>query len=663
MSDVKVDTTSPTYNRPQHNWVCGLSTDGHPCALGPSAAGACRVETLCQPIFRQGQWVCGADGDPCENGPTPTGGCPCLAEKCQPQRSVRARRGLLTLGAAALVFGLWALTVSGPWRSEILAPGPLSQVHGQILTGEQRCAACHPAAEAGVATWLLATVPGGDPFTTSQTDLCLDCHDKSLAVETARLAHGIDPAILSQITEQHVASLGLVNKRDIPAHLQGEIACSTCHREHRGAANLSALTTEQCQSCHQQQIDGFENGHPEFADWPYGQESSVNFDHAAHVAKHFKQVNRSMSCQECHVSDDDEVYAVASYETTCAACHDKFLEQVDDVAFLSLPSIDPGALARIRLTVGQWPDVAAGGFDGGVPIFARILLLTDIRAKAAMERLGFDFEFIDIDHNDKQQLRDAAQIAWSLKKLIYELATDGQLGIKRRLQKLLGRELVPREMRYLSGRFPPSVFRAAQRQWFPDLAEEIATRQLVAAEAPAESALEDGNPKQAVAAGGWYVDHEICAIFYQPAGHSDELTRGWIDFLAELTERAAADADYQWRKEFTGYGLANQCATCHTAAAQGVWTRERSPSNTRSFTHFAHGPHLVLPAFADCTSCHELHLEAASSSNDDLAISPRDASSGAEFVALNQADCATCHTADGAGNDCTQCHRYHVSAP
>ena len=545
-----------------------------------------------------------------------------------------------------------------------MAPGPLSRAHGQILTGEQRCAACHPAAEAGVVKWLQATIQGGNSFTASQTDLCLNCHDKSLAVETARSAHGIDPEMLSRFTDQQLTDRGSANQRTIPVHLQGEIACSTCHREHHGSANLSALSTRQCQSCHQQQFDSFEKGHPDFSGWPYRQESSIRFNHAAHIGKHFKRANQGMTCQQCHVrNDDNEVDTVTNYETACAACHDKFMEQDDDVAFVSLPSIDPDALAEIRLTVGQWPAVAAGDFDGGVPIFARILLLTDNRAKSAMERLGFDFEFIDIDPKNEQQLRDAGQIAWSLKKLIYELANDGQLCIKRRMEKLLGRELMPREMRYVSGRFPPNVFREAQRQWFPNLAEEINSRQLFDAEPPAESDVKDEIPRQAVAAGGWSVDHEICAIYYRSTGHGDELTRGWIDLLFELTVHGAVDADYAWLDEFTSLRLANQCVTCHACASQGAWRAAQARRNNRSFTHFEHRPHLILPVLADCTSCHELRLETTSSSDGELATSYVAASHGTEFVTPNKAACATCHTADGAGNECTQCHRYHVADP
>ncbi len=663
MSDGKVETASPTYNRPQHTWVCGHSPDGHPCSLGPSAAGVCRVETPCQPVLRQNQWVCGVAGDPCQNGPTSTGACPCQAEKCRPRRSVRARRGLWALGAATLVCGLLTLAFSGPWKIEILAPGPLSPAHAQILQGERRCQACHPAAAAGVGEWLLATMQRGAPFADSQTDLCLQCHDKSFAVETARLAHGMDPTLLSQITQQHSADLKPERINTIPVHLRGQIACRTCHREHHGRADLSALTTEQCQVCHLQPFDSFEEDHRDFGDWPYGHSRSVNFDHGKHIREHFPQENRDVSCRQCHLNADrKEVQAVADYEAACAVCHDRFLAQAGDVAVVSLPRIDPEALAEIRLTVGQWPAAAAGDFDGGVPIFARILLLTDKRAQAAMERLGYDFEFIDIDPEDEQQLRDAAQIAWSLKKLIYELAKDGQAGIKRRFEKLLGRELTVRELARVSGRFPPSVFREAQVQWFPNLAAEVISRKLVEAGPRSDSTPLDSHSAEAVAAGGWYVDHQICAIFYQPTGHHDELTRGWLELLNELTGHDAFQTDYGWREEFTGLRLASQCVACHAEALRGVWTGAPSTDDEHRFTHFDHGPHLVLPTLADCSSCHGLDRAAAAEGSARNTVHA-DVSRATDFASLDRLDCAACHTADGAGNECTKCHRYHVSTP
>ena len=652
MSEVKVDTESFSYNR-HHDWVCGRTVRGNPCPLGPSGRGVCRVEKQCRPAWRGEQWVCTRceeQGGPCDTGPGADGTCSCPAEKCTPVRSVRARRGVLALAATTVTVAVLIFGFGSPWRNELLAPGPLTQAHGQILNGSQRCAACHPAADASLSSWVASTYKSANPFDAAQTESCLKCHDKTIGVETATLAHTADSEQMHELTIAQTSTLNKTEPRSIPAHMQADIACSTCHREHHGDRDLSAMTDRQCQACHQNQFHSFDDGHPDFGDWPYTNDRGIAFDHAQHFVKFFRQAKKDIRCRDCHISDHGNVVAVADYKQTCAECHDGFLNQVDSVAFLSLPIIDPEAFATAELTVGDWPAEAIGDFDGQLPIFARVLLLADPRANEALQRLGYDFDFFDVQLDDKQQLQDAAQIAWSLKQLIYELSVEGHAAIKQRYERILDRELTTVELQAMTGYLPPIVFRTAQERWFPNLEQEVNQRTTTAQSIDGPAEVLGG--KESVAFGGWFVDSEVCSIGYHPIGHNDELTRSWIELMAELRDKSES---HDWDAEFSQSRLTIQCASCHINADERQWTAAEASDAIRGFTRFDHGPHLVLPELSDCVSCHGASWEAS----DAKEISDTN-NYHSEFTAMNRASCAQCHTARAAGNACTTCHNYHV---
>lgn len=294
--DNKINVRSTEYNRPQHEWGCGNAESGNPCPLGPSAMGVCRVEKQCQPKKRGGLWACSRDemaGGPCENGPSSMGHCPCEAEKCAPVRSVRAHRGAFALSSVTLMAGLLVLNFGGPWKNNSLAPGPLTLAHGQILKGSDRCAACHPAASSKFSNWVTSTFTRENPYGETQTEKCLECHEKTMVRETATLAHSADAEHIREITTQHLASANQLEPRAIASHLQANISCNTCHREHHGNDDLSAMTSKQCQTCHQNQFHGFGDGHPGFGTWPYSSDRGISFDHEKHLGKYFTQSKRN----------------------------------------------------------------------------------------------------------------------------------------------------------------------------------------------------------------------------------------------------------------------------------------------------------------------------------------------------------------------------------
>ncbi len=564
--------------------------------------------------------------------------------------------------------GLLAFNLGGPWKNEVLAPGPLAQAHGQILSGSRRCAACHPAADEPLTSWVRSTLIGNDPLAPTQTQKCLECHNKTIPSETAEFAHSVSDDRMQDITTDHLAAANQLEPRTIPTHLTSNIACSVCHKEHHGDESLTAMTTEQCQSCHQNQFRSFHDGHPDFGEWPYsthgnagGSEIGSNadgrhakirgiaFDHTLHLGKYFKQAKKDVRCSACHV-ENGEVVAIGSFEKTCASCHDDFLNQVDSLTFLRLPMIDPEAFATAGLTVGDWPSEAVGDFDGQLPIFVRALLLADGQAVEAMQRLGAQFDFFDTALTDEAQLEDVAQMAWSVKRLVYDLAADGQDALKRRFEAILERDLSRVELQSIAGQLSPDLFRTAQERWFPNLAEEITKRQTNGL--PTDSDESELSGKESVAFGGWYMDVTECSINYKPVGHNDELTRAWIELMAEL--QAKVSYNHDWAAEFNSHALTKQCASCHVRQEKDMWS-ETPAATSRGFTRFEHRPHLVLPNLADCKSCHGLGWQTAEATSDRT-----EPVHYAEFTKMDKAACAKCHTAKGAGDRCTTCHNYHV---
>ena len=132
------DFNSQNYSRPNQDWVCGWDCEGRACKLGPSPNGQCRVTCECKPVLEKlrdetkGRWKCtrGKDqGGPCEFGPRPDGTCCRPLPRCTPARSLRAKRGRLTVAVCALTVGVLLLLLCGPARHRFINPGPVATHH------------------------------------------------------------------------------------------------------------------------------------------------------------------------------------------------------------------------------------------------------------------------------------------------------------------------------------------------------------------------------------------------------------------------------------------------------------------------------------------------------------------------------------------------------
>ncbi len=420
------------------------------------------------------------------------------------------------------------------------------------------------------------------------------------------------------------------------------LACAACHQEHHGANHdLRAITDARCQACHAEQFRSFTNDHPDFGAWPVMRRTRIAFDHASHGGKHYATANRAFDCRSCHLEDAaGDLTLRVDYHAGCADCHDADIAKSfgEGIAVLSLPTIDASAF-----DAGNWPERATGDFDGDLPAFTKLLLAADPAASEAMEFLGADFSFFDIDPEDDEKVAAAAKLVNALKRLLVETQEEGHRAIAHRLRSLVGAAAKP-EADYV-GHLPIELIDRIQATWLGDTAPPEAF-----------DAVEDRRT-----GGGWSVDDQRLALLYRPTGHDDPLVRAWLDAIVALPAEHASLRE-ACLAEFRRPGAPGGCFECHSIdqTPSGLtinWRGRERLTEPRGFTRFSHRPHLVQPELADCTHCHRIDASADPRSAYASFDPSRPAS---EFAAIAKASCVQCHKPHAAGDSCTQCHSYHV---
>lgn len=357
------DTTQ--YERPTQDWVCGWAAEGHSCRIGPDGLGRCRATFECRPVSeaREGETKGGFRctrpkeyGGPCELGPLPDGTCSRPIPRCQPVRSLRAKRGLFTAAVLALTVGFLLVMLYRPNRLEFIKPGEVSKHHtGSAFAkmnrgahpGAESCAACHPTAGSGPGSWLQAGFnarPGPfqfeDLFSVTKADIttidhaCLRCHPDH------------------NFHEPNVVR---------------DYSCSACHREHLGSGPMKQPENANCASCHAdsatmeasfrkgvrlgpQAFDfrldhgrvpfkpprpprgsthvfrSFAEDHPEFQihAQKLRENNTLKFNHEKHLVTGAipPLKGNKLDCRSCHKPDPAGTYhQKITYEASCRPCH------------------------------------------------------------------------------------------------------------------------------------------------------------------------------------------------------------------------------------------------------------------------------------------------------------------------------------------------------
>ncbi len=691
------------YDRPQDEWTCGRAAEGCPCIYGPGPKGECRATGQCLPAKKGDRWVCTrliSLGAACEPGPRPDGTCGCPVPPCQPQRSLRAQRGRLAWLTVSLALGLVLLAVWGRTREDWSSPGPLTSQH---TASAHRCTDCHVESPA-----FSLAAPLSSARIKQHNQLCLKCHDLGPHSDSP---HGVSASELLGIARTQAPSATSRSLALAAAHAAGppaDLACATCHREHRGAdRNLAHLTDRQCQVCHQAPFAGFAAGHPEFAGYPYARRTRLQFDHVAHFQKHFSDVRAPApgptSCAQCHEpAADGRQMLVRGFAQTCAACHSGQIDGAGragakGLVFFRLPDIDVATLAASGATIGEWPAYC----EGGLTPFMRWLLEGDDAARAALATLG-NLNLADLSRATAAQKAAAAQLLWSIKGLFANLVTQGQPVIMHRLGTgaAAGR----------TGQFSADVALAAQRAWLPNLLTEVAAHRRgetippvapavaraaspsaapVAATQPAPVAADDdllSDPapvppsppvpavvaapppattlefdpaEERVATGGWYRLDESYTLHYRPGGHEDAFLTAWLDGTVNNPAPTAQGIFTQLAAP-TAPGACMKCHTVDRTAGATVvnWRAARPLPGVRPFTTFKHTAHFSLMGTQGCSTCHTLATGADYARSFGANRAP--ALFQSNFAPLRKDVCAACHQPAKAGESCQLCHKYHT---
>jgi hypothetical protein len=585
---------------------------------------------------------------------------------------LRAARGRFVMAAALLISGGLVVFLSANWRNKVIAPGSLASPHAQLFNRGQeiaKCAACHDAADSSAAEWTASLVAGHHERPT-QSQLCLECHEKSIEPALALTAHNLPQERLLQLTGASSPAPRSVVASVIRAATSpgNELACAACHREHHGREfDLTAMDNTACQACHQKRYESFVSDHPDFGDWPHERRTRIAFSHASHRAKHFAEKNVAFDCRSCHVEDTaGDVQLTLSFEAACATCHDEKIATsvARGIPMFVLPTLDVDALREAGHHIGLWPEEATGDFDGRLPPAMKLLLAADRPAADAMIALGADFEFQDVDPDDPVQLVACAVLATAIRDLMGDIGRRGPSAVRERLATALWTHVRDPDVSALTAGLSADTMRSAAG-WLPGV--EVGTEawpRTAPTAPPAGKGLAAPRVPSFGPAAEWSADKATLSVRYRPASHADPVLASWLELLATATHfefHPVANAAFKELSSPTAPGL---CISCHSLEQSTPnrltvnWRAYDRAAESRAFTKFAHGPHLVLPQLADCTQCHRIN-NSADTSTSYTDFDPDHFTS--EFSPMSKQQCAGCHTKSAAGDRCQSCHNYHVS--
>jgi hypothetical protein len=569
---------------------------------------------------------------------------------------------------SAFTFGLliWLLggSLQHGTRQALILPGPLSAAHGAVQT----CDACHAAAQAAAPHWSASAFSSATRMADSRR--CLACHrdigDQGLS------PHGLPPGDLARVTERLRQTPG-PDAEPLTVFLAGlgpgaplgpdrEVACATCHGEHRGSAiRLTQMSSLRCQVCHLRKFTGLAEGHPEFADYPSPRYGAWQFNHVSHEVQHFPTEKAAFDCRSCHAAaPDGRAQQVAGFDRACTGCH-HHVPQIQGfgkgIAVFRIPGVDYDTLLDNDIEIGEWPVDANLDLEEDPTPFMKLLLASDPQVARAIRTLEqADVHLYDLEGAAAPQLEAAERIVWGVKELYYDLLTKtGREKLAGRLQRGIGGALSNPELAALIGQSSVDAVRTAQlewllliaqQQWLPRLTEEVPQHRAGKTVRFEENDRHNRYGEESRMP-GWYLDPSNFAIRYRPTGHADGFLRGWIDVSGRLY--GASDAAHEICDLLTSSApdTPGQCMKCHRLTASPDrqhrlvdWTGAQTALEARSVTTFAHAPHLLVK---DCRACHVLAAEQ-------------------DFQPITKAACTECHTGDRAGDRCLACHTYHVAS-
>lgn len=540
----------------------------------------------------------------------------------------------LLLGALGI-----ALTL-GPLKKRFIEPGELTRHHAVIGA---KCSECHVFRENRI-----KELHAGLAATEAEkimSEKCSACHEWGEDALNPHALPGETLERLSRALREDPGEASLSNRMGPPMDAMGRVACVSCHREHQGRDfELAALDDSQCQSCHTAVFASFGEGHPGLEHFGYERRTRIVFEHRDHEFKHFEEVGAEFSCVECHAPGPDQAHMVLeSYESMCATCHDADLmgegsTQVG-MKFLQLPGVDVASLRAAGVEVGDWPADADEGFDAMPSIFVDLLVSADETYPefADDQEILSALDLADLYGVSQEEAQAAGRYVRAVRRLVDELARNGQGELLLRLERVFDPQEVGRHLLGVADRFSEPAMIAARAEWFGQR----------------DSAF---SPAKWTSSGGWLVDSRDFALRYLPDGHPDGFLRAWHEVAVE---GARSGEDQRLLNYFMKQY--ENCTTCHSVdltdqSARINWHGE-TRGVAREFTKFSHKPHVKV-VDQTCTGCHEYREDAAYMAAFKRTFDP--GKFAGEFEPFSRDGCASCHNAAKAGDECLKCHRYHV---
>ena len=475
------------YERPQDVWICGRLADGKPCELGPNLDGRCCATSGCQPRLEKDRWLCrrpASAGGPCETGPMPDGQCCMAMEPCVPRRSLRSKRKRGAIAAMALVVGILAVFLGGEEGRHFMMPGKLSSHHAGLTD----CSTCHSGAQPGKVDLLHRLMTAVEPRQNS--NLCLACHVMG-AEPFSPHAHSVED--LKRRTERlRLASKNwqpesLMQRIAFPATVKSrgadaEIQCATCHKEHQGVfANLKAVSNQRCQTCHISRFGALADSHPQFVKFPYQRRPRIAFDHQSHLTKHFPEAVKAAvpgqsapdNCADCHhVGVRQKYMEVKPFATMCSGCHNGDITGTTQVSgpkgidVLAVPGLDVATLNERGIDIGAWPKDS----EAVLTPFMKLLLEAD--GNGAVSGVAA-LDLLDLRKASDQDLALVATLAWAVKHLFNRLETTNLSNARLLAGDTVEKHADQLQMAAMTGGMSHDVIMAGNREWFPDLQDDL----------------------------------------------------------------------------------------------------------------------------------------------------------------------------------------------
>ena len=524
--------------------------------------------------------------------------------------------------AVAITIGCISAVLGSAQTSDNSIAGTPTRSHE--LIGD--CTACHSVVAGDAMAWLAAAFTAVDPE--AESARCIACHSLG---RNPLAPHGLPPADLGATTaearEKHAAATRVVPATlattlfPVSTRFSAAIPCATCHKEHQGPdGDISGMSDGRCQACHAIRFPALSDGHPIFDDYPYNRRTRIKFDHVAHIAEHFAKPGKAVpptTCGDCHIPDTDgRTMGLQPFWRACASCHTSEIVAGGlgghGLVVLSVPGLDVESLLDNDIEVGVWPEYS----EEEISTFMALLLAGDEESDVDFETLS-ELDLLDLSEAEPDDLKAVEALVWAIKKLFFELATEGVAHVADRLERATGTPLDQVARNRMLTSLPKDVIVAAQQGWLPGIEEEINARQAgePLADPDEEREIEEAEEDDVVPA-GWH--RSGFAIYYLPTEHADRFLRTWLDVAASRFGTEAEDAVSSVFAMLTVDTTPGACAKCHSIDREAdgslnmKWRASRPVTNRKPVSKFRHASHFGLLTREGCITCHKFNMDAAS---------------------------------------------------